>query len=236
MRDGLISVILVVALTSACSNDGSYGTEITSDEFETDYSSVYAETVSFSGFENKDYESELNISIENDVDAAVNEFDALAREAAEILPEGVKATMMITQSIKRNSSGFISFIEEHYIYSGGAHGNTSWYPRNIDVLSAEPHNLALSELFADEGYREELERIINEKVEEEPEKYSELWEQPSLNEESENNYYITDEDLVIFFPPYTLSYYAKGFIEFNIRLTEIEGILKEEYKKLAALE
>ena len=47
MRDGLISVVLVVALISACSNDGSYGTEITSDEFETDYSSVYAETVFF---------------------------------------------------------------------------------------------------------------------------------------------------------------------------------------------
>ena len=58
---------------------------------------------------------------------------------------------------------------------------------------------------------------------------------PLITEDTENNYYITDEDLVIFFPPYTLSYYAKGFIEFNIRLTEIEGMLKDEYKRIAAV-
>ena len=40
----------------------------------------------------------------------------------------------------------------------------------------------------------------------------------------------TDEDLVIFFSPYELSYYAKGFIEFPVRMTELNGILKEEYR------
>lgn len=56
---------------------------------------------------------------------------------------------------------------------------------------------------------------------------------PVITEEDQNNYYITDEDLVIFFPPYTLSYYAKGFIEFDIKLTEIEGMINEKYKNIA---
>ena len=43
-------------------------------------------------------------------------------------------------------------------------------------------------------------------------------------------FYMTDEDLVIFFPPYVLSYYAKGFIEFPLRLTELNGYLNEEFR------
>ncbi len=225
----------VLMMFSACAAVmGGISSSITTQEFETGYSSVYAETIAFKGIENKEYESELNLSVESDVEAAVAEFDVMAQEAAELLPEGVKSTLRITQDVKRTDGGFISFIEEHYIYTGGAHGNTSWFPRNIDTLSAEPHALALSELFSDKGYRETINRLIDEEAAEDPEKYSELWAEPHITEENENNYYITDEDLVIFFPPYTLSYYAKGFIEFNIKLTEIEGMLRDEYKRIAS--
>ena len=228
----MAAALAAVLPVSACSAAGGYGTEITSDEFETGYSTVYAETISFSGFENKEYESELNLSVENDVKAAVEEFDSLAQEAAETLPEGVKSALNITQDVKRADSGFVSFVESHYIYAGGAHGNTSWYPRNIDVISSDPHNLTLSELFSDEEYKEKLTLLMEEEIKEDPERYSGLWEQPSVNDETENYFYVTDSDLVIFFSPYTLSYYAKGFVEFDIRLTEIEGMLKDEYKRL----
>lgn len=224
----------MILFTAGCSSDGSYDVTKKSDEFETDYSSVYAETISFGGMENSAYQSELNMSIENDVSAAVNEFDTLADEASENLPDGVKAAFKITQEIKRNSDGFISFIETHYIYSGGAHGNISWFPRNIDVLSPTPHNLELKELFNDDGYRETINRMIDELVEKHPDKYNELWEKPEINDENENNFYITDNELVIYFPPYTLSYYAKGFVEFPIRLSEISGMLNDEYKRLVS--
>lgn len=224
------AALCAALLLTSCANDGSYGNEISVDEFETDYSTVYAETIAFSGLENREYESELNESVAADVAAAVAEFDTLALEAAEMLPAGVKSTFRITQNVKRSSGGFISFIEEHYIYVGGAHGNTSWYPRTIYAISESPHPLALSELFSEPDYRDRLNILIERAVTEDPERYSELWEKPELTEENENNYYLTDTDLVIFFPPYTLSYYAKGFIEFNIKLTEIEGMIKDEYK------
>lgn len=67
-------------------------------------------------------------------------------------------------------------------------------------------------------------------VKENPDKYSELWEKPEITNENENRFYMTDTDLVIFFPPYELSYYAKGFIEFPIPLEEINPILKDHYK------
>lgn len=227
-------VLLVAALISGCSSEGSCDASITSDEFETDYSSVYAEVIEFNGMENKDYQSELNSSVAQDVSHAVNEFDTLADEASENLPAGVKAAFKVTQEVKRNSGGFLSFIETHYIYLGGAHGNISWYPRNIDLLSPEPHNITLSELFNDDGYTETINRIITRLAKENPDKYSELWEKPEINKDSQNRFYITDSDLVIYFPPYTLSYYGKGFIEFPIRLSEISGILKDEYKHIVS--
>lgn len=234
VRDAMrraVTALASVLLLCSCSG-GACRETITTDEFETDYSTVYAEVISFEGMESREYESELNLAIESDVAAAVNEFDTLATEASEKLPAGIKSAFKVTQEVKKNKDGFLSFVESHYIYTGGAHGSTSWYPRNIDLCSDEPHPLALKELFDDDGYRETINRLIDELIEKDPQKYSGLWEEPHINAENENNYYITDEELVIFFPPYTLSYYAKGFVEFPIRLGEVEGMLKEEYRRL----
>lgn len=221
-----LSVILII---SACGNGG-YGVTIKKEEQATDYSTVYAEVIEFSGFENKEYESELNMSICNDIESAISEFDEMAQEASAVLPEGIKSDMHITQELKRNSGGIISFVEVHYLYLGGAHGNTMWYPRTINVRSENPHNLELFELFNDDGYLETINRLIAELAAANPDKYNELWAEPVVTKENENQFYLTDNELVIFFPPYVLSYYAKGFIEFPIRLADLSAILKEEYK------
>lgn len=227
-----LPVAVSALLLCGCSINAGIGSEITSEEFETDYSSVYAERVVFKGFRNREYESALNLSIDEDVTCALTEFDGMAQEIKNDMPENMKSLIKITQLVKRNSNGFISLIEEHYVYIGGTHGNVAWFPRNICITEQQPHNLALKELFSDDTYMEKINTKISEMVEEEPEKYSQLWDIPMINEDNEHQFYITDDDLVIYFPPYTLSYYAKGFIEFPIRLTEIEGFLKPEYRSI----
>ena len=67
-------------------------------------------------------------------------------------------------------------------------------------------------------------------IEENPDIYSELWEEPHITADNKNRFYMTDTELVIFFPPYELSYYAKGFVEFKIPLEELYDILDERYK------
>ena len=230
MHKKIVAGVLAIML-SGCSIWGDeYSVEIKKEEQETEYSSVYAEIIEFGGFKDKKYQSELNLSIGKDVLNAISEFDALALEARQNMPAGVKSVLNITQKIKRNSSGIISFVTENYIYAGGAHGNTSWYARTIDAESEKPHDLKLDELFTTDDYKEKLNRIITQMVKENPDKYSELWEKPEITNENENRFYMTDTDLVIFFPPYELSYYAKGFIEFPIPLEEINAMLKEEYQ------
>ncbi len=231
MRRSAIAIFAVTAMLSACSIADGYRTSVSIEEQETEYSSVYAEVTEWSGFKNKEYQSQLNEEIATDVSEAINEFDKLAAETAPLLPEGVKPALSIKQIVMRNSGGIISFVTENYTYLGGAHGTTSWSPYTADVLSESPHDLELRELFTNEDdYIDTINRIIDELIEADPEKYSELWADPHITEDDQDRYYLTDEELVIFYEPYELSYYAKGFIEFPIRLTEINGILKDPFK------
>lgn len=221
----------VIMIVSACGENGIYKTEITKEEQETDHSSVYAEIIQFDGFSNAEFESELNEQIASDVRSAIGEFDGLASGASQTLPTGVKAALSIKQSIKRNSGGIISFVTENHTYLGGAHGITAWQPYTANVTSDDPHILELRELFDDEeGYADTVNRMIDELVAQKPEEYSELWAEPHITEENQRDFYLTDEDLVIYFAPYELSYYAKGFIEFPLRLSELNGYLKEEFR------
>ncbi len=235
LRDGgmrlkkVLAGILSLILCGCSFNDG-YSVTIKQEEQETDYSSVYAEIIEFRGIKNKEYQSQLNLSISDNTEDAIHQFDSIAQEAQKTLPAGVKSSLYITQKVKRNTDDFISFIMEHYIFTGGAHGTTSWYPRTIDVTSDNPHDLNLGELFTVDDYLDKINAIIKMKVEDNPDIYSELWEEPIVTKENENRFYLTDESLVIFFPPYELSYYAKGFIEFPIELKELSPYLIDKLK------
>ena len=231
MYKHMVAGVLTIVLTGCSVFSDGYSAAIKKEEQETEYSSVYAEIIEFGGFKNKEYQSELNLSIQKEVEDAISAFDALASEASEALPKGVKSSLYITQNVKRNTTDMVSFITEVYTYTGGAHGNTVWVPHTINVISETPHNLSLGELFRDKDYMKKLNVIIERMVTENPDKYSELWQKPEITKENEDRFYMTDNELVIFFPPYELSYYAKGFIEFPIPISELNPILNEEFKQ-----
>ena len=120
----MVAGVLTIVLTGCSVFSDGYSAAIKKEEQETEYSSVYAEIIEFGGFKNKEYQSELNLSIQKEVEDAISAFDALASEASEALPKGVKSSLYITQNVKRNTTDIISFITEVYTYTGGAHGNT----------------------------------------------------------------------------------------------------------------
>lgn len=222
---GIMSLILM-----GCSLNNGYSVSVKQEEQETDYSSVYAEILELRGIKNKEYQSQLNLSISNNIEDAIYQFDSIAQEAQETLPAGVKSSLYISQKVKRNTTDFVSFVTENYIFTGGAHGTTSWYPRTINVTAENPHDLTLGELFTVDDYLDKINGIIKQKVENNPDIYSELWEDPIVTKDNEDRFYLTDDSLVIYFPPYELSYYAKGFIEFPIELKELSPYLIDKLK------
>ena len=231
MKKRMVAAAAALLFLSGCGIGGGHSASISKEEQETDYSTVYAEIIEFGGFKNKEYESELNEQLEGDVRNTINEFDKLAQDAVEDLPAGVKSALNITQKVKRDSGDVISLLTENYIYLGGAHGTTAWDTYTIYLGDDNPHRLELKELFVDESqYIDEINQRIDRLVEDNPEQYSELWAQPHITEAESGRFYLTDNDLVIWFPPYELSYYARGFVEFPIPLSELNGLLKEEFR------
>lgn len=215
-------------LLSGCTFSDGYGVTIHKEEQETEYSSVYAEIAEFSGFEDKEFQSNMNMELRREAENAISEFDAVAQESK--LPSGVKSVLRISQDIKRNSGGIVSFVTEEYIYTGGAHGSTLWNPRTVVTDENGMHQEELSGLFNTVDYIKVINDCIDELVEKNPERYSELWAEPHISKKTADRFYLTDSDLVIFFPPYELSYYAKGFVEFSVPFERINAYLAERYR------
>ena len=203
---------------------------VTPRQYETDFSTVEAEEISLSGMKNSEFEESLNKQLSEELSSALVAFDTLAQENSGNVTMGNKSVFNNKWETKRNDSDFLSLVNEQYIYLGGAHGTTAWYPKNIDALSGAV--LTLDDLFTDKGYRETLNRLITDLVTENPDEYADLWEKPEIRDSHQTDFYINDDSLVIFFQPYALSYYARGFVEFPIKLEELSGQLKEEYRRL----
>ena len=229
VRRLIILAVAVVCLTS-CAAAGSVGIERSTKEYETDYSAVKAEVIAFTGMEDNEFEASVNDSIAKETESAIVGFDTDAAQSAENVRMGNKCVFENIWQEKYNKNNFVSMVEERYVYLGGAHGQTVRMPLNIDTLANK--EVKLADLFEDEGYVTTLNRMINKIISEDSEEYGDLWEKPEIKESNQTDFYIEDDELVIFYQPYDLSYYARGFVEFEFDLEDLSGYLKEEYRRL----
>lgn len=222
-----IVCVLTLALTvSGCSSGQPARISIESSQYETDTASVYTERPVFSFMADKTFQDYLNDEYEKDVTGKTVEFDT--SDDGKPLEGGNKRVLEIKQRTEYNRGSLISIVSEVYIYTGGAHGQSVRSAKTADVRTGGV--LKLSDLFADDGYEDELNRLIMEDVENHPEEYSELWEKPVIKDSSQTDFYLCENGLVIFYQPYDLSYYARGFVDFTIDTETISGFLKEEYR------
>ncbi len=225
-------LVVIIALISLCScGFDKIKTEKNIKEYQTDYSDVYAEVIELVGLKNQEFEKEINNAIEKAVEGDLIAFDSEAAQSDNNLRMGNKCVMEITWEEKYSKNDFLSIVEEKYEYTGGAHGKTVRIPKNIDISRGS--EIKLKDLFSDSGYENTLNRMIDEMIKEHSEEYKDLWEKPEIKTSHQTDFYIKDGKIVIFFQPYDLSYYARGFVEFPLPLDELSGYMKEEYRRLA---
>ncbi len=205
--------------------------ERTEKSYETDFSSVKAELIQLTGMKDTELEDELNEQISDELESEMIEFDSLAQENSRNVRMGNKSLFEVSWEEKYNKNDFLSIVKEKYIYTGGAHGSTVWIPKNIDLAAQK--EIELKDLFTDSGYITTLNRLINEEISKNSAEYADLWAKPEIKDSHQTDFYIQDGYLVIFFQPYDLSYYARGFVEFRLGLNELSGYMKEEYRRLA---
>jgi hypothetical protein len=223
MKKAILPLLLIALLIGACG--GGIRVHIEKKNYETDRLTVSAEIPQISGMKHTDLQDTINNQYKTDIDGWIAQIQTEADEN----PSSNPYELVVTQSIKTNKDGFLSMVSEVYRYTGGAHGTTAWLAKNIDDNAGKV--ITLADLFADEDYKTVLNRIMQQMVEEHPEQYGDLWEKPIIGEEQ--GFYIENKRLVIYYPPYELSYYARGFVEFPIALKDIETYLNPEYKFLA---
>lgn len=215
------TAVLVFSLTG-CGMGGA-SVKIEKKEYKSDAAVIYAEIPEFENLTDKSFEEKINENYEKNLNSWIDNF--LKKQEA-----GEDCRFELKQDVKRRKSPIISVTGDVYIYTGGVHGMNDRIAKNIDTQKNE--ELTLSDLFEDSSYQKMLNKKMEEIIEKNAEEYHDLWEKPMISDIQQTRFYLTDDELVIFYPPYELSYYAKGFVEFHIPYRDITSYLKTEYKVL----
>lgn len=126
--------------------------------------------------------------------------------------------MYADYEVKLNNSSYVSILQSIYTYSGGAHGMTMRYSMTADRATGEIVKLA--DLFADKTYL----NVLNELAQDQnKDKY--LFDQVQLT--GEEDFYLTDKGLTVYFQLYEVAPYAAGFVEYFFPYDEIAPLMSK---------
>ena len=169
----------------------------------------------------------LNERIADIVDQSIDEMMTVYNEMIEENnPDEVySCTDEFYYEIIEDNGRVLSLQIEGYIYLGGAHGMPYIYSYNIDY--DQGILLTLADIFkTGANYKDILLQRMNDICEIFPDEYEYVTKPDYLDEES---FHFKDGDLVLFYHPYELSSYARGFVEFRIPLESLAEYIKDEY-------
>jgi len=128
--------------------------------------------------------------------------------------------MVGNYEIKTNERGFLSLSLTVYSFTGGAHGLTITKSLTFDITTGKQYTL--EDLFKPTS---DYVRVLSEIIEK---KFIE-WEVPLLDEfegiRPDQDFYVADHSLVIYFQLYELTPYVYGFPYVPIAIKDIEEII-----------
>ena len=124
-----------------------------------------------------------------------------------------------TYTITYNQDCFLSTYRDEYFYTGGAHGTTTKYGTTFDLNTGKV--LPLSHFFArGVDYKKIiLEQVLNQaqqNMELDPGIYFEDYAELIVENFNVNNYYLSNDGIVVYFGQYEIAPYATGIVEFTI--------------------
>lgn len=200
--------------------------KVSIEEIDKSYSAgtvfVDAKIPQICGLSDNTLESEMNSRIERFVDGMLEEFEKAAGET------GDKSEFSVKTDEYYNRDDFFSATCRIDAKARAKFPKSAQLAVNIDTRLCR--EVSLSELFSDEGYIDAINAQLENITETEREKYAGLWEKPRLMDNQ--GFFLKEDALVLYYPPYELSYYERGFVEFSVPLSEVEGYLKPEYRRL----
>ena len=121
-------------------------------------------------------------------------------------------------------------VTDYEYFARKAHKSRFRIAKNID--NSAGLELSLSDLFDGETYIDALNKMLTDAVAGSPEKYADIWAKPKISQNQ--GFYIDGENLVIFYPPYELSYYERGFVEIPLPIEDLLTYMKPTYREIFA--
>lgn len=183
------------------------------------------------GLESKEVENQLNSFFAKLAEAAIAEGkDAQKNIIPEQTAAGIKAEVYFTYDVKYNSNGYLSIVFQDYIYSGGAHGLTVQSSYTYDLKTGKEYKI--KDLF--KSGTDYVTLISNEVKRQMKEKEEEMGGNlvPFEAIKPDQDYYLSNEGLVIYFQQYEYYPYAVGIPEFTIDYSQLSGLLNPELEFL----
>ncbi|KMT22131.1 WG repeat-containing protein [Clostridium cylindrosporum] len=114
----------------------------------------------------------------------------------------------------------------YYYPFGAAHGMPSKKTPSIDLVTGKFYSLG--DLFMGGVYWVgELNKIIENMIKTDPQ-YNDLFDNAFKGITLDQSFYIDENNLYIYFPPYELAPYAAGFVTFKIPFVDIQGMINKE--------
>lgn len=116
----------------------------------------------------------------------------------------------------------------YYYPFGAAHGMPNRKTPVINLSTGQFYKL--SDVFLKESnWKEEINKLINNIIDTDPE-YEGLFPGAFKGIKDNQDFYLDDENLYIYFPPYEIGPYAAGFVTFKIPWKDIETIVSKGFK------
>ena len=168
--------------------------------------------------------AKINAILDAEQEANMEYERTVAKDMEEWAEDGLNCSISSRVSpIFYFNERFISYTQQEYDYSGGAHGMPYWIPHTFDLHTGE--ELGLSFFVAND--EAEFKDIVTEQFikmyDVDPEWY---WDgaietvRETVNLESP--FYLSEDGLVIYYGPYDLAAYAAGFVEIVVPYENLE--------------
>ena len=176
------------------------------------------------GISDKKQEDSINDKIIKWTESWINEVKEIADEYFKDKPTPLMPYQLYARYKLTNNSDIISFYIDYYQFSGGAHGITNRIAYNIEKSSGI--EMQLKDIFKDNyNYKDVINKEISRQISKDPDRY--FTGKDGFNGIGDNqNFYIKNNTVIIYFGLYEIAPYAAGISEFIIPNNLLEGNLK----------
>lgn len=173
----------------------------------------------------KTHADEFNKTFDEYIDEANKETSSSMSK--ELLEKAKEFSYNSTVDLVTSSDFYYAISEYVDEYTGGAHGDT--YIRMFNIDAKKEKILTLDDLFKDSRYKKVLSERLTEMAGTDAYKDLVFSDLKELTVSDENEFYLTDQGLVIIYPRYLAGPSSSGIIRFTIPFSELKDVMNDEY-------